>query len=242
MQGSPWLVPNPLGLASEIQRSQVSCGAKVQPRHLKVLRCGLQMARSFKGCKTNPLMNAFTLFTLLALSTSVTVRAAKALTLLLSVCLERLSSLLLDPPTDSKIQECPHCKMLRNFGEHPVRACSPPKAEIQDELAKACAPQLGGIDPKVDAMSPGKPGTGQAQRRVAHSANSAQACTDLQAQARGFVSFALCHLCENWLPVGSARAAGRVAASIPCFEASSDTLQGLSSVLGTRASQSERAC
>ncbi|CAE7566262.1 unnamed protein product [Symbiodinium natans] len=81
------------------QTGIVSCGAKVQPRHLKVLRCGLQMA----------------------------------LTLLLSVCLERLSSLLLDPPTDSK---------------------------IQDELAKACAPQLGGIDPKVDA------------------------CTDLQAQAQ----------------------------------------------------------
>eukprot|EP00439_Symbiodinium_sp_Y106_P076111 s105_g15.t1 len=81
------------------QTGIVSYGAKVQPRHLKVLRCGVQMA----------------------------------LTLLLSVCLERLSSLYLDPPTDSR---------------------------VQDELAKACAPQLGGNDPHVDA------------------------CTDLQAQAQ----------------------------------------------------------
>ncbi|CAE7856425.1 POLA2 [Symbiodinium microadriaticum] len=70
------------------QTGIVSFGAKVQPRHLKVLRCGVQMA----------------------------------LTLLLSVCLERLSFLYLDPPTDSR---------------------------VQDELAKACAPQLGGNDPNV---------------------------------------------------------------------------------------------
>ena len=87
-----------------MRNREVSYGAKVQPRHLKVLRCGVQMARSIVELLGAVICATFIACLLRTRPDIFQQLPAEALTLLLSVCLERLSSLYLDPPTDSRVQ------------------------------------------------------------------------------------------------------------------------------------------